>query len=81
MRKLEESGLTLNCDKCDVGVSSMVYMGDVLSGLGLKVSSERVKAIVEAPTPQNQTEVRSFLGSFQFCSSQTLQPCRVHCGT
>ena len=81
MRKLDESGLTLNYDKCDVGVSSMVYMGDVLFGEVLKVSSERVKATVEAPTPQNQTEVRSFLGSFQFCSSQTLQPYRVHCGT
>ena len=57
MRTLEESGLSLNYDKCDVGVSSMVYMGDILSGEGLKVSSERGKAIVEAPTPQNQTEV------------------------
>ena len=68
MRKLEESGLTLNCDKCDIGVINMVYMGDVLSGEGLKVSSERVKAIVEAPTPQNQSEVRRFLGSVQFCA-------------
>ena len=40
MRKLEESGLTLNYYKCEIGVSSMVYMGDVLSGEGLKVSSE-----------------------------------------
>jgi len=31
MRKREESDLSLNYDKCDIGVSSMVYMGDVLS--------------------------------------------------
>ena len=68
MRKLEESGLTLNYDKCEIGVDSMVYMGDVLSGEGLKVSSERVKAIVEAPAPQSPSEVRSFLGSVQFCA-------------
>ena len=68
MCKLEESGLTLNYDKCDIAVSSMVYMGDVLSGEGLKVCSERVKAIVEAPTPQNQSKVRSFLRSVQFCA-------------
>ena len=43
-------------------------MGDVLSGEGLKVSCERVKAIVEAPTPQNQSDVRSFLESVQFCA-------------
>jgi len=27
-----------------------------------------VKAIVEAPAPQNQSEVRSFLGSVTFCA-------------
>ena len=68
MRRLEESGLTLNCGKREIGVDSMIYMGDVLSGEGLKVSSKRVKAIVEAPAPQNPSEVRSFLGSVQFCS-------------
>jgi len=68
MCKLEESGLTLNYDKCDIGVSSMVYTGDVLFGQGLKASSEQVKAIVEAPMPQNQSEVRSFLRSVQFCA-------------
>lgn len=67
MRKLE-SGLTLNYDKCEIGVGSTIYTGDVLSGEGLKVSSQRVKAIVEAPAPQNPSEVRSFLGSVQFCS-------------
>ncbi|KAK3715644.1 hypothetical protein QZH41_020722 [Actinostola sp. cb2023] len=50
MHKLEENGLTLNYQKCKIGVPSMIYMGDVLSGDGLKVSSERVKAIVEAKT-------------------------------
>ena len=68
MRKLEESGLTLNYEKCEVGVDSMIYMGDVLSGEGLKVSSERVKAIVEAPALQSTSEVRSFLGSAQLCA-------------
>ena len=68
MKKLEENGLTLNYEKCEIGVESMIYMGDVLSGEGLKVSTERVKAIVQAPRPQNQSEMRSFLGSVQFCA-------------
>lgn len=63
VHKLEESGLTLNY-KCEIGVSSMTYMGVVLSGKELKVSSDRVKAIVEAPAPQNQSELRSV----QFCA-------------
>lgn len=68
MRKLEGHGLTLNYEKCEIGVSSMVYMGDVLSGEGVKVSDRRVEAIVKAPAPQNRPEVRSFLGSSQFCA-------------
>ena len=63
MHKLEESSLTLNY-KCEIGVSSMSYMGDLLSEKELKVSSDRVKAIVEAPAPQNQSELRSV----QFCA-------------
>ena len=83
MCKLKESRLTLNYDKCEIGVSSMVYMGDVLSGEGLKISSERVKAIIEAPAPQNQSEVRVSLAlcSFVQSSFRTSQPYRVHCGT
>ena len=68
MHKLEQNGLTLNYHKCEIGVQSMTYKGDVPSGEGLKVSSERVKAITQAPRPQNQSEMRSFLGSVQFCA-------------
>ena len=68
MRKFEENGLTLNYDKCVIGADSMVYMGEVLTGGGLQVSQKRVEAIVNAPRPQNQSEVRSFLGSAQFCA-------------
>ena len=38
MHKLEESRLTLNYGKYEVGVEGMFYMGDALSGEGLKVS-------------------------------------------
>ena len=68
LKKLEECGLNLNYDKCIVGVDSMVYMGHTLSSDGLQLSKERVKAIAEAPAPKNQSEVRSFLGSVQFCA-------------
>ena len=68
LQKLQESGLTLNYDKCIIGASSMDYMGDVLSADGLKLSDKRIEAIVKAPAPSNQLEVRSFLGSVQFCA-------------
>ena len=68
LRKLEESGLTLNYDKCIMGANSMIYMGDILSADGLQLSEKRIEAIIDAPAPRNQFEVRSFLGSVQFCA-------------
>ena len=68
LQKLEESELTLNYEKCLVGVNNIAYMGDILSSDGLQLSEERVKAIAEAPAPKNQFEMRSFLGSIQFCA-------------
>ena len=68
MRKFEEHGLPLNYEKCVIAAKSMEYMGEVLTGEGLQVSKKRVEAIVDAPRPQNQSEVRSFLGSAQFCA-------------
>ena len=46
MKNLEESGLTLNYDKCQIVVSSMEYLGNVLTDKGLQVSNDNVKAIV-----------------------------------
>ena len=68
MRKFEENGLTLKYDKCVIGTDSMIYMGELLTGDRLQVSKKRVEAIVNAPRPQYQSEVRNFLGSAQFCA-------------
>ena len=67
MKKLEESGLTLNYNKCQIGVSSMEYLANVLTDKGLHVSDDKVEAIVQAPRPKDQSELRSFLGLVQYC--------------
>ena len=41
---------------------SVEYLGHVISASGLKPAPEKIRAIVEAPTPQNLTQLRSFLG-------------------
>ena len=43
-------------------------MGEVLTGEGLQISTRRMEAIVDAPKPQNQSEVRSFPGYAQLCA-------------
>ena len=37
MSNLQENGITLSCENCEISVPSMTYIGDVLSGEGLKL--------------------------------------------
>ena len=60
--------MTLNYGKCQIGVRGMEYLGNVLSDNGLEVSDDKVEAIVQAPRPRDQSELRSFLGLVQYCS-------------
>ena len=43
-----------------------MYLGFVISADGLKMDPEKVKAILEWPTPENVGEVRSFHGLASF---------------
>ena len=44
----------------------IVYLGFVISANSLKMDPEKVKAILEQPTPKNVSEVRSFHGLASF---------------
>lgn len=62
MERLKQKGLTLNYEKCKFSGSELTFMGHVLSGRGVSIAEEKVKAVKEARAPQTATEVRSFLG-------------------
>jgi len=59
--KLKASGITLNEDKCKFEVPSVNFLGYVIDQFGIQVGP-RVEGVVDFPTPQNVTSVRSFLG-------------------
>ena len=61
LKRLRDRGLTLN-QKCQFNMSKLVFMGIMLSEKGIGPTKERVRALVQAKGPQNQSEVRSFLG-------------------
>ena len=44
----------------------IVYLGFVISANGLKMDPNKVKSILEWPTPKNMGEVRSFQGLTSF---------------
>ncbi|XP_064462820.1 uncharacterized protein K02A2.6-like [Ornithodoros turicata] len=68
LRRFREKRLTLNRSKCHFGLSKLNFMGHTISGNGISPSTEKIKAIRDARTPSNASELRSFLGLINFCA-------------
>ena len=66
LNTLQASGLRLNAKKCVMGVSELKFVGHIISADGVRADPEKVKAITEAPVPQDQAQLRSFLGSITY---------------
>ena len=63
---LRNEKLYANFQKCTFCMEKVVFLGFVISGKGIEVDEEKVKAIKEWPTPKSITEVRSFHGLTSF---------------
>ncbi|CAM4420123.1 unnamed protein product [Caretta caretta] len=64
-QRLEEYGLRVRKDKCEFSQPSVEYLGHIMDAAGLHKPAN-VKAIVEAPPPQNVSQLCSFLGILNY---------------
>lgn len=62
IKRIEDSGLTLNKDKCEFEVAKLKFLGHVLSVKGMELDVEKVEAINKLKQPTNKTELQRFLG-------------------
>ena len=65
LRRLRKHGLYARADKCEFHSDTVEYLGYVLSPEGLRMSSDKVKTILDWPEPRNVKDIQSFLG---FCN-------------
>lgn len=64
--ELNDYGLCINVDKCVFGQSIIEFLGFKLSDKGIEPLTDRVKCIIEFPQPTTLTQLRRFLGLFNF---------------
>jgi len=66
LQRLAEQGLVLNEEKCVLGQSQVVYLGQLVSEHGVVPVPEKVSAITAHPEPVNRGQLLSFLGMINF---------------
>ncbi|XP_070013471.1 uncharacterized protein [Nicotiana sylvestris] len=62
LRTLQDYRLYAKFSKCEFWLTSVAFLGHVITSDGIKVDGQKIEAVMTWPRPLNPTEVRSFLG-------------------
>lgn len=62
LKALQDSGFSINADKCSFFKRSIEYLGNVVSDGQVRPSPRKVEALVKAPVPKTVKQVRQFNG-------------------
>ena len=66
LQRLQHHGVKIRLDKCQFLQKSVEYLGHRIDASGLHPTEAKVKAIVDAPTPKNLSELKSYLGLLNY---------------
>lgn len=64
--RLQEHGLTINTAKCVFGVSSIEFLGHLVTPEGIQPLESKVQALRNFPRPTSLRKLREFLGLLNF---------------
>ena len=66
LKRLSKHGLRLKQKKCAFMVNEVGYLGQKINSQGIQPIQEKIRAIADAPSPKNVSEVRSYLGMINY---------------
>ena len=66
LSRLERAGLRLKQPKCAFMLPFLKYLEYRISSEGIQPTKEKVRAILEAPDPQNVSQLHSFIGMLNY---------------
>ncbi|XP_049399854.1 uncharacterized protein LOC125863927 [Solanum stenotomum] len=62
LQTLPDCRLYAKFSKCDFWLTSVAFLGHVITSEGIKVDGQKIEAVMTWPSPLNPTEVHNFLG-------------------
>ena len=68
LTRLQQAGLRVSKDKCSFMVKNVEYLGHVIDAEGLHPLPGKVEAVQNAPSPQDVSQLRSYLGLLTYYS-------------
>lgn len=68
LERLSQFNIKVNFEKCSWFVTEVLFLGHKISKQGIMPNPEKIKAIVEAPSPKNVTQLKSFVGLVNYYS-------------
>lgn len=64
--RLRQYGLQINLNKCEFGVSEILFLGHIFNKDGVKPSTEKVTELLNFPKPSTTMQLRQFIQSMNF---------------
>ena len=61
-QRFRNSGVTLNPAKCNIGLTSVEYVGHTIDKDGLHFTRSKIDSVLQFPCPQTKKQLKSFLG-------------------
>ena len=62
LTRLGEYNITVNPDKCELGVEQLEFVGHVVNKEGLTHTREKIEKVLQIPPPEKGKDLKSFLG-------------------
>ena len=68
LQRLQDYNLRVNRDKCSFFQEEITYCGHKINANGLHKTQDKIEAVINAPVPENVTQLRAFLGLVNYYS-------------
>jgi hypothetical protein len=66
LQRLQQYGLVLNMEKCELGRQQVDFLGDRITAKGAAPIARHMEAVQNFPRPQDKKQLQSFLGLVNF---------------